>query len=191
MTNRDEFLGDRKRALEEQFFRQRERRLLEKARREADAKARRRSLSAASGISDETVLERLDALGLEADTVCALSLVPLVGVAWADGHLDAREEEAVLAAAAQCGLEPQSPGHELLRSWLDEAPGERLMATWKAYVKALAESLGSEELSALRSDLLGRARRVAEAAGGFLGLGKKVSAAEEKVLAELEEAFSG
>jgi hypothetical protein len=41
----------------------------------------------------------------------------------------------------------------------------------------------------LKSELLGRARRVAEAAGGFLGLGSKVSRAEEAILTELAAAF--
>jgi hypothetical protein len=41
----------------------------------------------------------------------------------------------------------------------------------------------------LRDEVMGRARAVAEAAGGFLGLGRKVSAAEEAVLRELAQAF--
>jgi hypothetical protein len=42
----------------------------------------------------------------------------------------------------------------------------------------------------LKQDLLGRARGVAEAAGGFLGLGKRISSAEQAVLTELEQAFT-
>jgi hypothetical protein len=41
----------------------------------------------------------------------------------------------------------------------------------------------------LKSSSLGRARAVAEAAGGFLGLGS-ISAAEKKMLDQLERAFS-
>jgi hypothetical protein len=43
---------------------------------------------------------------------------------------------------------------------------------------------------ALKQDLLGRARVVAEAAGGFLGLGTRISSAEQAVLTELEQAFA-
>jgi len=42
----------------------------------------------------------------------------------------------------------------------------------------------------MRERVLGRARSVAEAAGGFLGLGSKVSEAEEQVLDELDLALS-
>ena len=42
---------------------------------------------------------------------------------------------------------------------------------------------------ALKEDLLGRARAVAEAAGGLLGFGNKVSKSEQAVLDDLEEAF--
>ena len=41
----------------------------------------------------------------------------------------------------------------------------------------------------LKSDLLGRARTVAEAAGGILGLGSKVSKSEQAMLEELAHAF--
>jgi hypothetical protein len=39
--------------------------------------------------------------------------------------------------------------------------------------------------------VLDRARAVATAAGGFLGLGAKISPAEEEVLRTLERAFVG
>ena len=41
----------------------------------------------------------------------------------------------------------------------------------------------------MREKILGRARAVAEAAGGILGFGSKISPEEEVVLAELEKAF--
>jgi hypothetical protein len=41
----------------------------------------------------------------------------------------------------------------------------------------------------MRDKLLGRARAVAEAAGGFLGLGKKISPEEETALGMLANAF--
>jgi hypothetical protein len=41
----------------------------------------------------------------------------------------------------------------------------------------------------VRNELLRRARSVAEASGGILGIGK-ISASEEKVLADIEATFS-
>ena len=46
-----------------------------------------------------------------------------------------------------------------------------------------------EGKTALKGEVLGRARRVAEVAGGFLGLGNKVSLEEQKILEVLSKAF--
>jgi hypothetical protein len=45
------------------------------------------------------------------------------------------------------------------------------------------------ERQPLRDAVLRQAREVAEAAGGFLGLGSKVSASEQAVLDDLARAF--
>ncbi|MGH7897068.1 MAG: hypothetical protein ACREQQ_03900, partial [Candidatus Binatia bacterium] len=87
------------------------------------------------------------------------------------------------------GIKPESAAHRLLEDWLTKRPEPRLLTTWKDYVKALSTSLDAGALGAVRQDVLGRARAVAEAAGGFLGLGSKISKAEEKTLRELEQAF--
>ena len=55
---------------------------------------------------------------------------------------------------------------------------------------ALSAHLDQSSRGALKNELLGRARTVAEAAGGFLGLGNKISAEEARVLDELAAAFS-
>lgn len=181
-------LEDRKKALEEQFFARQERELRERVRAEAAAKERRQALAEASGIHDPAVLDRLAALDLDGGTLAALGLVPLVEVAWADGSLHDRERAAVLRSAEDAGVEPGSAAHDLLESWLTHRPGRDLLETWKGYAGALAESLDETERQALRRDLLSRARKVAEAAGGLLGLGK-ISDAEEAKLQELEAAL--
>ena len=63
------------------------------------------------------------------------------------------------------------------------------LATWKDYVRALAETMSAEDRRFFKGRVLDRARGVAEAAGGFLGIGSKVSAPEQKVLDELASAF--
>ena len=50
--------------------------------------------------------------------------------------------------------------------------------------------MSADEREALRAGLMGRARRVAEAAGGFLGLTSPVSKAEARMLDTLEHAFA-
>lgn len=183
-----QILADRKKALEEQFFARHERELVERSRREKAESKRRQELAESSGIHDPAVLDRLVALKLEAGTVAALALVPLVEVAWSDGTLHERERAAVLQAAEEAGVTSGTPAHDLLASWLERRPGPDLLAAWTGYAGALAEQLGEAERKALRHDLLSRARGVAEAAGGILGLGR-ISDAEEAMLAELEQAL--
>lgn len=182
-------MAERGKALEEAFFARHEKTLLEQSRQAADIQARRAALAAASGIHDDDVLDRLVSLELSPETVAALGLVPLVEVAWADGSLDTKERDAVVEAATEAGVEDGTPAHDLLEEWLDRRPPGELMALWKDTVRVLQDALEPEERTALRDELLGRAQRVAEAAGGILGLGK-VSAEERRMLSELEKAFS-
>lgn len=182
-------LADRKRALEEQFFARQERELVERVRREAATKERRQALAEASGIRDPAVLDRLEALDLDGVTVVALGLVPLVEVAWADGTLHARERDAVLRAAEEAGVAVSTAAYVLLESWLKQPPGAELLEAWQEYAGALAATLDENERQAFRHDLVERARGVAAAAGGILGIGK-VSDAEEAVIAEMETALS-
>jgi hypothetical protein len=126
---------------------------------------------------------------VDAEAVVALELVPLVAVAWADGTIDERERAAVLRAAREAGVSGDQPAHGLLETWLGHPPEGHLLETWGAYVRGLCAQMAPDERRTFRDQLLGHTRAVAEAAGGFLGLGK-VSAKEQAVLRELERAFA-
>lgn len=184
----EEFLGERKRVLEEEFFRKRERALLERMRAEQARQTRRQALAEASGLTDDAVLDHLVELGIEPDTLLALRLVPLVEVAWADGHLDERERRAILEALAAAGLAPGSPARTLVEGWLTEPPPPALWEAWAAYTRALCARLAPGERQRLRTTVLDQARAVARAAGGFLGLGR-ISPEEEERLRAIEQAF--
>ena len=184
------FLGDRKRTLEEEFFRKQEHSLLERMRTAQATQAAREALSQTSGVTDTAVLDRLIGLGLEAATLAAMGLVPLVAVAWADGTLDARERQAVILALETAGFTPESPAGQMLQSWLTSPPPASLLEAWKAYMVALCPQLSAADRTSLRDRMLARARAVAEASGGFLGLGAKSSPAEEAMLRTLAEAYA-
>ena len=49
--------------------------------------------------------------------------------------------------------------------------------------------MSREEVAVLKESLLDRARAVAGASGGFLGLGSKISNAEADMIGRLERAF--
>ena len=181
-----EFLGDRRKALEESFF-SKENEKLRKALREKEAiKEKEHALSEISGIRDEAVLRHLVTLNIGADTLTALTLVPLVQVAWADGDVDANERAAILEAAEEVGIHKGSPSADLLKEWLKFKPDREILKAWKEYVEALSSALSPEESKRLRAALLTLSRSVAEASGGVLGFGGKISKAEREVLDELE-----
>ena len=100
----NEFLGDRRNALEEEFFRRQDAALLAQRRTEEERRAARAALAAASHITDDALLDQLVALGINPNTLTALSLVQLVEVAWADGKVEDAEKQAILAAARAAGL---------------------------------------------------------------------------------------
>lgn len=183
------FLGDRRAALEEAFFAKQNEELRRRLRESDQARRTKEALSAASGITDDAVLGKLLALNISSDTLAALSVVPLVAVAWADGSIDDKERSVAFSKAMEMGLGKDAIGHRLFKQWLTAPPSPALMAAWKDYVGALVASLSPEARPAFRKELLDRARAVAEAAGGILGLVMRVSPAEENVLKELKQAF--
>lgn len=184
----DDSLLNRGKTLENQFFREKDTQLLEKLKAEMEGKEAKEALAAASGITDPAVLESLSANNVTAESLTSVSLVPLISVAWADGTIDDKEREAVLKAAAGAGLSAGSAAHDLVTSWLNDRPGSDLMESWKSYVGGLKSTMPAEAFGQVKTSVLKRAKDVADAAGGFLGLGK-TSDAESKVIEEMEKAF--
>ncbi|HXH82777.1 MAG TPA: hypothetical protein VNN07_07600 [Candidatus Tectomicrobia bacterium] len=189
MPDNPEILRERGRGLEEEFFRKEEARLLAKLREGAQRERAREALSRATKITNPAVLDRLIALGVEPQTVTALWLVPLVEVAWADGKLDAGERRAIEDRLTSMGIAPGSVERQLLDSWLTHRPEPKLLTAWTHLVHGLCEALSPEEVATMRQGLLDRARAVAGASGGFMGVGSKISASEAEMLRQLEAAF--
>ena len=101
-------LEERGRALEDQFFEKENQQKLAAMKQRLDAQQTREELRKASGMTDDAVLDKLVALGLRSNTIAALSLVPLIAVAWADGEIQDNERTAILQGAHGKGLE-QAP----------------------------------------------------------------------------------
>jgi len=182
-------LEERGRALENQFYEKESAQKLDAMKHKLDEQRTKEELRKASGMTDDAVLDKLVALGLRGNTIAALSLVPLIQVAWADGTIQDNERTAILQGAHGKGLEQGTPGYDLLQSWLKKKPSDELLEAWEAYIKALGSQLNDEQNRLLKNQIVGFAKMVASAAGGFLGIGK-VSASEEKVLHRIEAAFN-
>jgi len=189
MSMTDGVLDSRRMALEEAFF-ARHNEALRQGMIAADvADTRHDALTAATGITDLSALGRIEALGVGQETLVALTLAPLVLVAWADGAVAPEEAAEIRRGAAANGLKAESPAGTLLAAWLATPPPPALEAAWRDYVAALTQRLSAEARSALAAQVLSQARAVAEAQGGFLGLTGRVSGRERQVLDRLEAAF--
>jgi hypothetical protein len=181
-------LEERGRALEDEFFHKENERKLSALKQQLSAGETKEELAKASGMTDDAVLDKLVTLGLRGPTVAALSLVPLIAVAWADGELQDNERTSILHAANAKGMGPGTPGHEILSSWLSRKPDDSLVEAWEGYIKSLMAQLNDEQVRMLKSQIVGFAKVIAESAGGFLGFAK-VSGKEEDVLARVGKAF--
>jgi hypothetical protein len=144
------------------------------------------ALSKASGITDKSVLLEMVDLGVRPETVTALCLVPIIEVAWADGTLDEKERKAIIEGAKKNGLSNDLP---ILKEWLCRKPDSRLMIAWEAYTQGLCGILSKESIMVLKSDIMGLAKKVAQASGSFLGLTNPVSEAELRALDRLSAFF--
>jgi hypothetical protein len=176
------------RALEDSFFANENAKLLKELREATIREEKRKEFREYLNIESDEIIDALVDLEVEPETLIAFFLVPLVEVAWADGEIQPKERDAIIKAAIERGVEDGSPTCTLLRNWLQTKPDVMLLKAWKGYIEELKGSLGQRSREHLKSGTMGRARAIAEAAGGFLGVAS-ISAAEKKMLEELEWTF--
>ena len=177
-------------ALLDAIFHEQDKPLRKAFRERLERLERREQLASVSGIRDESLLDHLIALEMTPETLAALELVPLVFMAWADGQVQSQERAVIIAFAKAGGIEPQDGRFPLLEHWLKKRPGPEMLEAWKQYVQDLRRHLGPEDADDLRHELFDRVQSVAHAAGGFLGMGDKMSPAERAMLAALEAGVS-
>jgi hypothetical protein len=182
--------GERRKNLEDAFFKDRDQQLMAKMRRELESFEASKKLAHVSGITEERVLNNLVQAGVTAETMTAVSLIPLVEVAWCDGSVSPEERNAVLNAAAKAGVHPDSASYDLLREWLKNKPDPNIIQAWTDYVSEMARLMPAENLAEMKRHMIDRCTRVAEAAGGFLGL-STISKHERAKIDELAKAWLG
>ncbi len=170
MTPGSDPFKQREIGLEEAFFKERDQQLMEKLRGELSSLEERRKVAHVTGIVEEHVLSSLVQAGVRAETLAAVTLIPLVEVAWCDGSVAPEERDAVLNAAVGQGIHADSASYALLKRWLETHPDPQIIGAWKEYVRELARITPKETIVAMKKHMLDRAHRVAAAAGGFLGL---------------------
>jgi hypothetical protein len=178
-------LGERGRSLEEDYFRRRDRELLERMRAASAAEETRRQMGSLTGLQDADVQE-LQTLGFTPDTIVLLPLVPLLQVAWAESGVSADERALIVQFARARGIAEGSAADAQLSRWLSEPPPEIVVAGASRLIGAMLDASGSVAGGVTADDLVAQCERVAAASGGFLGI-KRISAEERALLTTISQ----
>jgi len=118
---------------------------------------------------DQAELEAgLQALGMTRQSWRALPLLPLVSVAWADGHVQDGERAVIERLARDFGVDDD--GMMLVTNWLAHPPTPEAAETGRHLLVQLCRSGGIADEDLL-DDVVQFAHEVARAAGGFFGFG--------------------
>ena len=182
----DRIFSDREKAMEADYFRKEEARLLEKLRQNAKLDEIAEALRDKLAVDNPDLLAAVRDLGITADTAAAFFLAPLVQVAWAEGKVRKDEHAAVLKIAHDRGVEPNSPAEQQLKEWMASRPSDELFEAAIEVIHAGFSVLPGNERHERIERIVDACRIVAEASGSEiahqLGLGTGVSRSEATLL---------
>jgi hypothetical protein len=187
MSENDGITGDI-RSREEEYFRRKDRELVERLRREAEANQARQALEATSGIHDPAALQELAALGFTPETVDLVPLVPIIQMAWAEGGVSDDERTLIEHFARERGIEAGSVADQQLSLWLRERPAEEVFSRATRLIRALLDHPDGHGHTLTIGDLIHQCEEIAAASGGILGFGK-ISAPERALLGRIQAAL--
>jgi hypothetical protein len=187
MADKD-ILAERGRSLEDEYFRNKDKELLEKMRRAAATTETRGAMGKTTGLTDPEMLQDLEALGFTPETVGLLPLVPVVQMAWAEGGVTPAERSLIVTLARARGIQEGGAADRQLSDWLDHRPGEHVFTHATRLIRAMLAAPGHGDMTA--DDLVKHCESIAAASGGILGI-NRVSAEERQLLATLAAGLKG
>jgi hypothetical protein len=186
MPDKDMF-ADRERAMESAYFQKKDQELIEKLRLRAALENERRQLTEELGNLDEELIDALQKLGFTRETLPLLHLTPLVQMAWAEGKVTVGERNLINEIAQKHGVSPETTAYQKLNEWLDIQPPEQFFENARTAIYLVNQTLPPEKQAVTTNDILTYCTRIAEASGGILGIGNKVSPEERDLLGKIEE----
>ena len=166
--------------LEEAFFYKVDRELIELLSERLQREEKIRLLANATGIRDQKHLELLADSGFELSTLHFI-WVPLILVAWADGNAEKLEKKAIAGILASKGISQETISRVIAHEWFCKKPTEELWEIWEGFSAATSASLNPSIYNELIDEIVRLCRLVADASGGFMGLGK-ISATETQAI---------
>lgn len=181
------------RSREEDYFRKKDRELIERMRQAAAAEARqqeiartREELARKSGLSDPALVQELHDLGFTPDTVSLLPLVPVLRMAWAEGGITSAEREILVRLARSRGIPQGSEADQQLAAWMSEQPDDSVFVRAGRLIRAMLDSRSPETSDLSADHLVEYCERIAAASGGIFGIGR-ISADEKQLLTSIAE----
>jgi tellurite resistance protein len=194
MVDHDAF-QDRGRSLEEEYFRKKNRELIEKMQLQERSEQALRDMGAQVGSDDPETLRELQKLGFTPETVALLPLVPVVQVAWADGNVATAERDAIRTLARTRGITDGSAAFHQLDAWLADRPAPEVFSGATRLIRAILDAPAAEErrpgvpvdreqkhLSA--DELVAYCESIANASGGLFGV-RRISPEERAILTSI------
>jgi hypothetical protein len=179
----NKLFGERGRSLEEDYFRKRDRELIERMRQADAVENARHEMRKKTGLADAE-LQALQELGFTPETVSLLPLVPVVQMAWAEGGITSAERDLLVRLARSRGIEEGSAADRQLATWMTARPDTAVFDRAGRLISAMLAS-GSEEAGNLSAeDLVKYCEDIAGASGGMFGIGR-VSSEERAVLSTI------
>jgi tellurite resistance protein/DNA-binding phage protein len=185
-----EFMDDRRRASEEDYFRRKDKELVEKMRQAAAAEKATSEFSAKTGLSDPVLIQELQALGFTPETLSVLPLVPIVEMAWAEGGITPAERQLLISLARERGITDGSPADRLLAEWMSAQPRPDEFSRATRLIRAMLETGAAGGNTPSAEDLIKYCESIAAASGGIFGIGK-ISGEERATLAKIAEELKG
>jgi hypothetical protein len=185
----DNPFADRERALEEEYFRKRDRELIEKMRKASAAEDARRAMETNTGLQDPALLKELEDLGFVPETVALLPLMPLVQMAWAEGGVSDAERKLIVQLARARGMDEGSAADRQLSTWLSSRPSNDVFARATRLIRAMLDKPVTDH-GLTADDLVKYCENIASASGGILGI-NRISSGERALLNTIARELKG
>ena len=184
-------LAERGRSLEEDYFRKRDRELVEKMRLATAAQQARDAIGQKTGLNDPVVLQELHDLGFTPETIVLLPLIPVLEVAWSEGGITPAERQLIVTLARSRGVAQGSAADLQLEQWMANRPAPVVFDKAGRLIAALLASGSEQTIAGLTTnDLVAYCEKIASASGGILGMGK-ISSDERALLSRIAEDLKG
>jgi hypothetical protein len=185
----DNPLAERGRGLEEDYFRKRDRELIEKMRKASAAEDARRAMENTTGLQDPALIKELEELGFTPETVALLPLMPLVQMAWAEGGVSDAERTLIVQLARARGITEGSVADRQLSTWLSSRPGNDVFSRASRLIRAMLDKPVTDH-GLTADDLVKYCESIAAASGGILGI-HRISAEERALLSTIARDLKG